>query len=63
MGESLQDAMQTVLHTLSKRLASMEIKKEPVQVKVAASEADIASCFRIIYYIEPNLPQGNIKRF
>ena len=63
MSESLQDAMQTVLCTLSKRLASKEIKEEPVQVEVVASEADIASCFCIIYYIEPNLPRDYIKRF
>ena len=40
----------------------MEIKEEPVQVEVAASEADIANCFKLIHYIEPGLPQENIKK-
>ena len=57
VGEALQDAMQTVLCTMSTRLSSMEIKEQPVQVEVAASEADIASCFQIIHYIELNLPK------
>jgi hypothetical protein len=62
VGESLQDAMQPVLCTLSKRLSSMEIKEEPVQVEAAASEADITGCFQIIHYIGPNLPHDNIKK-
>ena len=62
VGNSLQDAMQPVLCTLSNRLSSMEIKEEPVQVEAAASESDIASCFQIIHYIEPNLPRDNIKK-
>ena len=35
-GNSLQDAMQPVLGTLSNRLSSMKIKEEPVQVEAAA---------------------------
>ena len=62
VGEALQDAMQTVLCTLSTRLSSMEVKEQPVQVEVAASEADIDSCFQIIHYIEPNLSKDNIKK-
>ena len=62
VGNSRQDAMQPVLCTLSNRLSSMEIKEEPVQVEAAASESDIASCFQIIHYIEPNLPRDNIKK-
>ena len=34
VGEALHDAMQGVLSTLSKRIESMEIKGEPIQIEI-----------------------------
>ena len=51
VGKSLQDAMQTVPCQNAD-----PITEEPVQVKVAASEADIACCVHLY------LPQDNIKK-
>ena len=62
VGESLQDAMQNVICTLSTRLTSMEIKGERIQVEMAPGETELTQCFEWIHFIEPGLPQENIKK-
>ena len=62
VGESLQDAMQEVLCTLSGRFSSMEIKGEPVRVETAATERELSEFFELIYFIQPDLPSENLTK-
>ena len=62
VGETLVDAMQGVITTLSSQFMSMEIKGEEIGVETAAKDKELSEMFNLIHFIEPGLASEKITK-
>ena len=62
VNKALVDSMQQVLCTLSQRLSSMEVKREPIGITQACSDNDMKLFWEQLSVIQPNLSYENMNK-